>query len=206
MNENLDQNEASKHDSTGLPPGSIAQQNPPPVNSQWDQTRRGPDHRFANDPRSKSPVLAGILSIMPGLGQVYTGYYQQGFINIIVIGSLISVLSQTGENALQPLGIFFTIFYWLFNVIDAYRRASHYNQALSGLGPLEIPEQPELPDTKGNLIGGVVLITFGGVALAHTLFDLSARWLEDWWPAALIIIGGYLIFHSVYDFSSKNAR
>ena len=39
------------------------------------------------DPRSKSPALAAILSMMPGLGQVYIGYYQRGFVHILVIAS-----------------------------------------------------------------------------------------------------------------------
>ena len=48
---------------------------------------------FLDDPRRKSPWLAAILSAMPGLGQIYVGYYQQGFINALVVGGLIAIIA-----------------------------------------------------------------------------------------------------------------
>lgn len=162
----------------------------------WEHSRKWHRNRSLDDPRGKSPALAAFLSVMPGLGQVYTGYYQQGFINVVVVGSLISIVQQD-LGPIHPLAVFFMIFYWLFNIVDAYRRAAFYNQALSGLGPMEFPEQPQPPDAKGALLGGVLLTGFGLVALAHTIFDLSTVWLEDWWPGILVLIGGYLIVQSV---------
>jgi TM2 domain-containing membrane protein YozV len=47
------------------------------------------------DPRRKSPLFATFLSAMPGLGQVYVGYYQRGFINAVVVGTLIALLTST---------------------------------------------------------------------------------------------------------------
>ena len=59
-----------------------------------------------NDPRRKKPFLASVLSIMPGLGQVYVGYYKQGFVNAITVALLISFLTLEGPRAqarLRPL-------------------------------------------------------------------------------------------------------
>ena len=42
----------------------------------------------------KSPLVATLLSCMPGLGQIYVGYYQQGFINMLVVASTIAILSS----------------------------------------------------------------------------------------------------------------
>ena len=64
------------------------------------------------------------------------------------------------------------------------------------LGPLELPDQPENTDTKGSLVGGLLLTGFGAVALAHTVLDLRTDWIEEWWPAVLVVIGLYLIVYS----------
>ena len=45
-----------------------------------------------NDPMRRSPFLATILSFVPGLGQVYVGYYQLGFIHAIVISVILTLL------------------------------------------------------------------------------------------------------------------
>lgn len=148
------------------------------------------------DPRSKSPVLAAMLSLMPGLGQIYVGYYVQGFTNILVIASLIALLHH-GIGALTPLGGLFLAFYWLYNIVDASRRAAFYNQALAGLGPMELPKDIEMPGGGGALFGGVALIVLGGLALAYTRFNISLAWLEHWWPLALVIVGAYLIYKSL---------
>jgi hypothetical protein len=153
---------------------------------------------YQRDPRSKNPLLAAVLSAMPGLGQIYIGYYQQGFINVLVVGSLIAMLSA-GVGGLEPLCGLFLAFFWLYNVVDAYRKASLYNQALAGLGPSELPEDVQLPTAQGSLLGGVVLIIFGLLALSHTKFGYSLDWVEDWWPAALILIGCYLIYKAWVD-------
>ncbi|MFQ5737400.1 MAG: LiaI-LiaF-like domain-containing protein [Acidobacteriota bacterium] len=145
------------------------------------------------DPRRKSPVLATVLSLMPGLGQIYVGYYRQGFINILVVASLITLLSAEA-GALTPLLALFMAFYWLYNLVDAGRRAAFYNQALVGLDPLHLPEEMEMPSSQGALLGGVVLLLLGLLFLGHNLLQIPLEWLEDWWPVVLIGIGGYLVY------------
>jgi hypothetical protein len=156
-------------------------------------SRRG-KHRayYPHDPRHKSTLIAVLLSCMPGLGQIYIGYYQQGFINIAVVASLIALLSA-GLGKLAPLAGLFLAFFWLYNIVDAYRRAALYNQAVTGLGPEELPEDIKLPRGKGSIFGGSILIVFGGLALAHTRWGYSMEWVEEWWPLALVLIGAYLI-------------
>lgn len=149
---------------------------------------------YYQDPRRKSPVLAGVLSLMPGLGQVYVGYYQHGFINVLVVASLIALLAGGFLGPMVPLGGLFLAFFWMYNMVDAWRKASLYNQMLAGLGPTQLPDEMEKPESKGSLIGGIALIAFGALMFAHTKFDFSLEWMEDWWPMALILLGGYLIF------------
>ncbi len=149
---------------------------------------------YPDDPRRKSPALAAMLSLVPGLGQVYLGYYQQGFINILVVGALIAYLASDTMRSLVVLAAFFMVFYWFYNIVDAARRASLYNQMLAGLGPTQLPEDIQGPGTKGSLIGGIALIVFGALMFAHTKFDISLDWMEDWWPIALVFAGAYLIY------------
>ena len=150
------------------------------------------------DPRLKSVALATIMSAVPGLGQCYVGYYQQGFINIVVVASLIAVLNQNVEP-LEPLLGFFLAFFWLFNIVDAARRATFYNEALVGLRPMQLPDSMQFPVRQGSLAGGAALIILGALLFAHTRFGMSLHWVERWWPAAIILAGAYLIYKSVRE-------
>jgi hypothetical protein len=171
------------------PPIQAAQAPRPPV----AQGRRD----FYDDPRRKSPVLALVLSMMPGLGQVYVGYYQQGFTNVLVAASIIAVLSSNLAGGSEAfLGIFLA-FFWLYNVVDAWRRATFYNNALAGIGPAAMPEDFTAPGSRGTLAGGAALVLVGVIALSHTLFGMSLDWLEKWWPLALIGVGGWLAYPSI---------
>ena len=152
------------------------------------------------DPRRKSPVLASLMSLVPGLGQVYIGYYLQGFINILVVASIITMMSR-GITDFTPFLAIFMVFFWLYNIVDASRRATFYNQALDGLAPSELLPEISLPDSSGSLIWGIALMVVGALALSHTLFGISLAWLDRWWPIALVLVGVYLVFKS---FSPRN--
>jgi hypothetical protein len=156
---------------------------------------------YQEDPRFKSPALAMFLSLVPGLGQVYVGYYQQGFTNILVIGILISILAP-GPRVhwpLTPLLVFFLVFYWLFNIVDAARRATFYNQSMSGIAPTEFPREFRMPESQGSLVGGILLILAGVIIASKTAFGFSMEWLQHWWPLAPILFGAYLVFQSLKE-------
>jgi hypothetical protein len=153
---------------------------------------------LTQDPRHKSPVMATVMSLIPGLGQIYVGYYQQGFINIIVIAGLITLLASDGiRDELKPFLAIFMVFYWFFNLVDANRKSIFYNQALAGLGALEMPEWEKLPGSRGSLLGGLAIIVLGAIALSHTVFGMPLEWIERWWPLALILLGAVLLYQSI---------
>lgn len=153
---------------------------------------------YPGDPRQKSPALATLLSLMPGLGQVYVGYYEQGFINILIVASLITLLNLDIET-LAPFCGFFLAFFWLYNLVDAYRKATFYNQALAGIGPLELPPESGIAKGRGSLVGGAALILMGAMFLAHTRFGYSLDWLRRWWPVALVALGAYLVYRAASE-------
>jgi hypothetical protein len=185
-------------------------QPPPPGSSTYDPglgevpaSWRKNVYGHGEDPRRKSPLLAMVLSAMPGLGQVYVGYYNQGFVNMVVCGGTIFLISVSDNhhtlNALLPFLGFFLAFYWLYNMLDAYRRAAFYNQALAGLGPVDFPEDMKLPKTHGSLAGGVALIGVGLLLFANTALGMSLDWLEQWWPMALVLLGAWLVYRNVSE-------
>jgi len=187
---------------------STASQTPPPdmtPPAQYPPARdpyREPAYRY--DPRTKSPLLALMLSAMPGLGQVYVGYYQRGFIHILVVGSLIAMLAGEMVPDLTPLLGIFLAFFWLYNCIDAARRASLYNQALAGSTPIQPPDDVIASGAGGSVLGGAVLIAGGFLLLLHTRFDLSLAWLRDWWPVIPMLFGVYLVLKSVYARAARD--
>jgi len=84
-------------------------------------------------PARKSPLVAAVLAVIPGLGHFYLGHYRKaaafmgGFIllqffdfdlDLTVVGALIGVPLELGG-----LGL------WLFSIFDAYRIAKLTNQS-----------------------------------------------------------------------------
>jgi TM2 domain-containing membrane protein YozV len=150
----------------------------------------------AFDPRAKSPVLACFLSLMPGLGQIYVGYYKRGFIHAAAFAGFIAAIAALSDRDFTPaqpmIGVMMTFFY-LYNLIDAGRRAALYNRALHGSADLPLPEEVEKVGLRGSILGGTVLIIAGIALLLHTRFDVSLDWIAEWWPIAPILFGVYLI-------------
>jgi hypothetical protein len=194
------------HDSGAAQPGvneAAAPAGDPQSHSGYAQPRAAsapaPIPAQASDPRAKSPALACVLSAMPGLGQIYVGYYQRGFVHALVVAVLITMLATGDLDELTPLAGLFLAFFWLYNIIDAGRRATLYNQALAGTTGFDLPSDFEMPRFRGSVFGGLLLIGFGFALLLHTRWDVSLRWVEEWWPVAPILLGGWLIAKAIQD-------
>ena len=176
------------------PPGGYAYPGAPPAGqpqSAWTQ---------ATDPRRKSPGLAAVLAVAPGLGHIYLGFYSRGFLNATVIISIISLLAAVRmPEVMYPLLGMFLPFYWLYSIVDAGRRAAYMNHVLEGGKLEELPQEFTMPQPGGSLGGGIALIVVGIVLLIHTLFDISLQWLEYWWPLLPVCIGIWLVARALLD-------
>jgi hypothetical protein len=148
------------------------------------------------DAALKSPGTATLLSLMPGLGQVYLGFYRRGFAYMGIVALMITIL-ESGVGNLEPLFGFSLSFFWIYNMIDANRLAKLYNRAVETGEELDTGESIKLPDTGGSLFGGIVLMTVGLLLLLHLKFDVSMAWLEEWWPVLPIALGAYLVVKAI---------
>ena len=146
----------------------------------------------------KSPVLAGLLSLMPGAGQIYVGYYKLGFIHNIIFGMNIAFLAAASPfSRLLPAASIFLAFFVIYNIVDASRRATCYNLALDGVEGIELPSlnDASLPfqNLRGSVGGGVILIAVGAILLSNTLLGIPLDWLAAWWPVAPLGLGVHLL-------------
>ncbi len=173
---------------------------PPPAYSNDPATVRSMPPAAFQDPRRKTPFLASLLSVMPGLGQVYVGYYQRGFVHALVVATLVAILAGAADQHSEalwpfiPLMAIFLGFFWLYNIVDAGRRAALYNQALAGGSEIEMPKDFQPLNIGGSIFGGLCIATVGFILLLNTRFGVSLDWVAQWWPAALMIFGGYLVY------------
>jgi len=145
--------------------------------------------------RKKSPGLASILSVMPGLGQIYVGQIRRGFVHMGIVALTITVL-ESGVTTLEPLFGFFLAFFWFYTIIDAHRRAKLYNLALLGGREVELTDDITFPE-HGSLWGGGILIVVSLLIFLHTKFDVSMEWIEEYWPLAVAGLGFYLVSKSL---------
>ena len=185
------------------PPGTVWHTPVGTLSARWDRQAG-----LIADPRRKHPLLAMVLSAMPGLGQIYVGYYQQGITLVVIAAALVTVSSRSwsfGLNEFEPMLMMFTIFTWLYSCVDAGRRASLYNQSLSGLRPMDLPEDQRTPEWRGSLVGGACLVLFGVLLFFHTMFEMPMEWVTRWWPLALVAVGAWLVYASIRSRAGDSA-
>jgi hypothetical protein len=155
----------------------------------------------------KSPGLAGVLSVFPGLGHLYLGLYQRAF----AFAGAFCLLIFFSHSRMAPLSGPATAFVWFFAIIDAVRQAkainSGYVQA-GGLAPSERTVVPRVRESMAGLTWGVILVGIGAIWLLDRYADLDKFWaaVEDWLaPVSFILLGIILITSYVIRKRRHNA-
>lgn len=138
----------------------------------------------------KKPVVAGLLSALPGVGHLYLGLYQRAAIFFTIFALLITFTERTGHRH-NPFGIFIA-FWFFFVLIDAVRQAHAINATGAPSSNLVTGEKPL--KIQGSLAFGVFLILVGAFFLIDRLVTIDLTWLFDWWPAAVILFGVWQVF------------
>lgn len=160
---------------------------------------------YFRESRFKSPVVAALLSLMPGLGQVYLGYTRLGFLHGGAAATFVALLSIGQLGVLDPaLGVFM-VFFWLYNLVDAHRRAILLNEAAARMTAPEPPGDFGGLSLSARLGLGIALVLGGLLAFLRLHFGLSFEWLGRWWPLGLVGCGLYLILRAWRDRAAGSA-
>lgn len=142
---------------------------------------------------SKNPGLAAVLSLFPGLGNVYNGLYLRAVTFFLIIISLIA-LTDRGYDLMG----FAVAFFWLFNVLDAYRQATLINYGFAqDLGLADLPARPRA--TQGGVAAGAILIAIGLFAFVDQYLHIDLDWLLDLWPLGLVLVGAWMVWASLRE-------
>lgn len=137
-----------------------------------------------------SPGLAFLLGLIPGVGAVYNGQYAKGLVHVVIVGLIISILSNGAAEGLEALlGLLLAAFF-AYMAFEAYhtarrRRLGQPVDEFSGVLPGRGGRFPAAP---------VVVITLGVVFLLSNLQILEIRRLLRYWPVLMIGLGVYMLF------------
>jgi hypothetical protein len=150
-----------------------------------------------------NPGTACALGFIPGLGAVYNGEYVKGLIHVLIFGGLIALMSNSDnmpDGITAMIAIFFAIFY-CYMPIEAYRtaRAKRLGLPVTGffgetVAPAATPgESGAGAPVHRNYTASIILIVLGVVFLLATTGVLDSRWVWNFWPLVLIVIGVAII-------------
>lgn len=142
-------------------------------------------------PAHKSPGLAVLFSLLPGLGHVYLGLYQRGIGFFTAFFAAVWLADHADAPGIIAAFVFF------FAMFDAHRMAV---TLVAAPGPTPGGPLQGEGTTRGNLTLGVVLLLTGSLLLYANFYPLDLSFLADWWPLGLILFGLWLV---VRDIRSK---
>jgi hypothetical protein len=140
--------------------------------------------------RSNSPLVATLLSFVPGLGAAYNGQTSKAIVHFAVFASFfqLAIVTKSVEFGL-PLFVAGFFGAWLFSAVDAFRTAQLLRAGLA-------------PDTEQDVIArrlygsplawSITLIILGGIFLVHTLIGIQLP-IRQVLPVLLILLGAYML-------------
>jgi hypothetical protein len=141
--------------------------------------------------RDSRPGTALALGFIPGLGAVYNGEYVKAIIHVLIFAGLIAALSSDLPAGMDAfMGIALGCFYF-YMPIEAYRVAKARVEGEPEPASLVSSGAGKLP------IGAMVLIGIGALLLANNFNLLEGDWFRKSWPAALVILGIFILIDRV---------
>jgi hypothetical protein len=140
--------------------------------------------------RSNSPLVATLLSFVPGLGAAYNGQTSKAIVHFSIFASFFQLAIVTNNVELGlPLFVMGFFGIWLFSAVDAYRTAQLLRAGLA-------------PDTEQDVIArrlygsplawSITLIVLGAIFLAHSIFGIRLP-IRQVLPVLLILLGAYML-------------
>jgi hypothetical protein len=134
-------------------------------------------------PQVKAPLLAVVLSLFPGLGQIYN---EQPAKAVTFFFGFVGAIYGAAE--VNPLPFAFLIpFVVCYGLIDAWNSAQEINRrAQSG----QLARKDSAVESPG---WGAALLVLGLVLLLNNFGWLRLAALNRFWPLALVIAGGIFL-------------
>ena len=134
----------------------------------------------------KSPVVALVLSLFPGIGQIYNGQPAKALVFFFAWAGSIYLTAEA-----HPFFAFLIAFTYFYNLVDAWRSASAINARYArGTGYVE-------EDTTESPAWGAALIGVGALLLFNNLGWLRLAALQRYWPLVLIAAGAAFLYGSM---------
>ncbi len=160
-----------------------------------------------------TPVLAGFLGMIPGVGAMFNGQFFKAMVHVVVFAALIWGADNGGSA--EVFFAFGICFWWFYMVFDAFKtaRAKQLGQPLPdpfgferiwsgsvtagaanptvqqpvpGAAGQPVVPQPEFANVP---IGAIVLIGVGVLFLLDTTGFMPLHWMRRMWPVILIVLG-----------------
>lgn len=148
--------------------------------------RGGGGHRIVHQ-EEKSPLIALLLGLVPGVGAAYNGQNIKALTHFLAVVGL-WVLADIFGMPLEIAFGFGSAAFYFYSIYDAFQSAQHLRR---GEDVREEDDRLKLfLQQRMNLFGGL-LISVGALAMVDFWFPHR---LNRLWPVLLIIAGGYLIW------------
>jgi hypothetical protein len=145
--------------------------------------------------RKSSPLVATLLSIVPGLGAAYNGQTSKAIVHFAIFASFFQMAVVTDGMAFFVLGLFGTL---LFAAVDACRTAQLMR---AGLAP-DAEEDVIARRLYGNPFAwGLTLLVLGTIFLLHTMLGIQLP-VRQFLPVALVALGAYMLI----DYMGRRRR
>jgi hypothetical protein len=146
-----------------------------------------------------SPGLAFILGLIPGVGAIYNGQYAKGLVHVVIVGLIISVLSNDAARGFEPLvGLMLGAFFF-YMAFEAYHTARRRQQGLV------VDEFSSLFPMRGGAnkfpVAPILLIVLGVIFLLNNLDLFEVERVIRYWPVLLIGLGAYMLYLRVSNSS-----
>jgi hypothetical protein len=145
---------------------------------------------------NNSPLVATLLSFVPGLGAAYNGQTSKAIVHFAIFASFFQLaIVTTRDNVTNsvelglPLFVMGFLGVWLFSALDAYRTAQLLRAGLA-------------PDTEQDVIArrlygsplawSITLILLGAIFLVHSIIGIRLP-IRQVLPVLLILLGAYML-------------
>ena len=150
-----------------------------------------------------NPVLAGLLSLFPGVGAVYSGQYAKGLTHFVIFAVLCAIADST-SGAANTVFVLGAMFFFVYQLIDAVRSAKAIQAGEPSPDPFGLAQTfggDARFDTSKVPIGAVILIGLGVLFLLHTM-GIMEYGFGRFWPLMIVALGGWM-FYRQYERSRR---